>query len=65
MWTAAGLVVVALSGIIGAWFGGIKYGKTKQQKKDAEGKAEDMAHDAEIAACSTPPRPLGSLRPKT
>jgi len=65
MWTVAGFVVVALLGVIGAWFSGIKYGKTKQKKEDAEGKAEDMAHDAEIAAGPTPPRPLGSLRPKT
>ncbi|MFH1953759.1 MAG: hypothetical protein ABIL06_19340 [Pseudomonadota bacterium] len=65
MWTALAEVVIVLVAIAGALWGGIKYGETKQKKKDAEGKAEDMAHDAKIAAGSTPPRPLGSLRPKT
>ena len=64
MWTVAGFVIVALSGIIGAWFGGIKYGKTKQKKEDAEGKAEDMAHNAAIASQPDVDRPLSKLRPR-
>jgi len=64
MWTVAGLVVVALSAIMGAFWAGAKYGKTKQQKKDAEGKAEDMAKNAIIASRPFSNRPFDNLRPK-
>jgi len=64
MWTAAGGVIVVLVAIAGALWGGVKYGETKQKKKDAEGKAEDMAHDAAIAARPPVDNPFSAMRGK-
>ena len=64
MWIAAAGVIVVLVAIGGALWGGIKYGRTKQKKEDAEEKAEDMAHNAEIASRPDIDRPLGGMRPR-
>jgi len=64
MWTAAGGVIVVLVAIAGALWGGVKYGETRQRKKDAEGRAEDMARNAGVAAQPDISRPLGGMRPR-
>jgi len=64
MWTVAGGVVVVLAIIWAAYAVGKSHGKTKQKKEDAERKAENMAHDAEIAARPPVDRPLSGMQPK-
>jgi len=62
MWLATGGVVVVLAVIWAAYAVGKSHGKTKQKKEDAEGKAEDMAHNAAIASKPDVDRPLSKLR---
>ena len=64
MWTAAGGVIVVLVAIAGALWGGVKYGETRQKKKNAEIQAEDMARNAAIASKPDISRPLGGMRPR-
>ena len=64
MWTALAEVVIVLAVIAVALWGGVKYGETRQRKKDAEGRAEDMARNAGVAAQPDISRPLGGMRPR-
>ena len=64
MWLAAGGIVVILAVIWAAYAVGKSHGKTDQQKREAEGRAEDMAHDAEISARPPVDRPLSGMQPK-
>ena len=64
MWYAAAGVIVVLAVIWASYTVGKRYGKVEQRKEDAEGKAEDMAHDAEIAARPNVGAPFSGMRPK-
>ena len=64
MWTALAEVVIVLVAIAGALWGGVKYGETRQKKKNAENQAEDMAHDAEISARPPVDAPFSGMRGK-
>ena len=64
MWIAAGGVIIVLVIVWAAYAVGKSHGKTKQKKEDAEGKAEDMAHDAVIASRPPIDRPLSGMQPK-
>jgi len=64
MWIVTGGVVVVLAVIIAAYMVGRSHGKTDQQKRDAENQAEDMAHDAKIAAHPPVDAPFSAMRPK-
>jgi len=64
MWLEVGRVIVELAVIWAAYAVGKSHGKTDQQKKDAEGRAEDMAHDAAVAARPPIDAPFSAMRPK-
>lgn len=64
MWTSAGIVAVILVVIAGAYWVGLRMGKTKEQKDNAQDEAEERAHDAEIAAKPFVDSPFGGMRPK-
>ena len=57
----SGIIIAILSAL--TW-GSYKYGQVKEREKSAEEKANDMAHDAEIATKPGVDRPLGRMRPK-
>ena len=64
MWLTIGGVVVVLAVIWAAYAVGKSHGQTKQKKDDAETRAEEMAHNAEISARPNVDHPLGRMRPR-
>jgi len=64
MWLAAGGVIVILAVIWATYAVGKSHGKTDQQKRDAENQAEDMAHDAKIAAHPPVDAPFSAMKGK-
>lgn len=56
---AGWLILVLISAIGGLSY---KYGKIKEKQKADEGKADDMARDAETASKPYVPNPIGDIR---
>jgi hypothetical protein len=54
-------IVLAILAVVGAYFGGSRYGKVKQEKNTAESNSNVMAEHAKIDSSPDPDDPADDL----